>query len=49
MFEIPGTDGRLQIGGQLAAQFTGAAGSHLPQTFDFTTGVTIQVQLGSSR
>lgn len=49
MFKIPGTDGRLQIGGQLAAQFTGAAGSHLPQTFDFTTGVTIQVQLGSSR
>jgi hypothetical protein len=47
MFSIPGTDSILSIGGQLAGQFTGAAGPNLPQTFDFTTGVVIQVKLGS--
>jgi hypothetical protein len=49
MLSVPGTKGVLSIGGQLAPQFTGAIGSNLPKTFDFTTGVVLQVKLGSSK
>ena len=45
MFTLPGMGGRIQIGGQLAAQFTTGLRDSLPTTFDFTTGIVIQVEV----
>jgi len=44
LYAIPGTDGKLKIGGQAAVQFTTNWGPGLPQTVDLMGGLVIQYE-----